>query len=72
MNLEAQKTVACSSRKQADLYIQKGNVGRAFAHLLVALKLSPHWKSELKDRFSSTLCNIICKCFLVLQNISIK
>lgn len=56
MEPSAKKTVALSSRNQAELYFQAGNVGRAFAHYLVSLNLRPEWKDELKDNFSSTLC----------------
>nr|CAD7262389.1 unnamed protein product [Timema shepardi] len=55
MNSDAMLKVALHSRSQADLYLSKGEWGRAFPHLLVALKLYPEWKSELKKVFSTTL-----------------
>nr|CAD7431743.1 unnamed protein product [Timema monikensis] len=55
MNSDAMLKVALHSRGQADLYLSKGKCGRAFPHLLVALKLCPEWKSELKKVFSTTL-----------------
>lgn len=56
MNLDAKNIVALKSREQALSYFQNGNVGRAFAHYLVALNLVPEWKVVLKGHFSSTLC----------------
>jgi hypothetical protein len=56
MKPEACLEVADRSRKQAEAYLQKGNVGRAFAHFLVALKLCPSWKAELSQHFTSALC----------------
>ncbi|GFG38354.1 hypothetical protein Cfor_05699 [Coptotermes formosanus] len=56
MKPEACLEVADRSRKQAEAYLQKGNVGRAFAHFLVALKLCPSWKAELRRLFTSALC----------------
>ncbi|XP_049939708.1 protein arginine N-methyltransferase 9-like isoform X2 [Schistocerca serialis cubense] len=57
MKPEAWREVACRSRQQAELYFQKQNFGRAFAHFLVALKLNPQWKPELKEQFSLCLCS---------------
>lgn len=56
MNPEAKTTVALKSRQQAEHYSNLGNFGRAFAHYLVALKLKPEWKNELKSQFSTVLC----------------
>lgn len=56
MNPEAKTTVALKSRQQAENYFGLGNFGRAFAHYLVALKLKPEWKDELKRQFSMILC----------------
>lgn len=56
MDPTAKNVVALKSRNQAELYYQSGNVGRSFAHFLVSLNLMPQWKNELKEIFSSTLC----------------
>lgn len=58
MNPEAKTTVALKSRQQAESYSGHGNFGRAFAHYLVALKLKPEWKNELKQQFSTVLCKL--------------
>jgi len=56
MEPEAKLLVARKSREKAAHYIEQGNPGRAFAHQLVALKLCPEWKPDLRLSFSSTLC----------------
>uniref|UniRef100_A0A1B6JHC6 Uncharacterized protein n=2 Tax=Homalodisca liturata TaxID=320908 RepID=A0A1B6JHC6_9HEMI len=57
MKPEAKNEVALKSKEQAQTYYEAGKFGRAFAHYLVALKLMPEWKHELKENFSSTLCS---------------
>lgn len=56
MKPEAKFAVGFKSKQQAERYLQLGNFGRSFAHYLVALKLMPEWKNDLKLSFSSTLC----------------
>ncbi|XP_075212971.1 protein arginine N-methyltransferase 9-like [Lycorma delicatula] len=50
-------SVARTSKRQARRYFEKENFGRSFAHILLALKLCPHWKEELKVVFTAALCN---------------
>uniref|UniRef100_A0A1B6LWV0 Uncharacterized protein n=2 Tax=Graphocephala atropunctata TaxID=36148 RepID=A0A1B6LWV0_9HEMI len=57
MKPDAKNEVALKSKEQAQSYYDAGKFGRAFAHYLVALKLMPEWKNELKGKFSSTLCS---------------
>lgn len=63
MNLENSLKVACSSRNHAETYAAAGNFGRAFSHYLVALKLNPDWRDDLKETFSMVLCKL---CLLIL------
>lgn len=55
MNAEAAKEVALNSRTKAEAHLTQGNWGRAFAHLLLCVKLQPIWKSELQSAVSNCL-----------------
>lgn len=55
MNPGATSLVAHQSKVKARYYYQRRFYGRAFAHLLIALKLMPDWKVEFKVAFSTTL-----------------
>ncbi|RZF43457.1 hypothetical protein LSTR_LSTR001718 [Laodelphax striatellus] len=47
--------LAVDSIKKFEVYILEGNIGRACAHLLVALKLQPGLKDKLVEVFAATL-----------------
>ncbi|XP_034255560.1 protein arginine N-methyltransferase 9-like [Thrips palmi] len=47
--------IALYSRKQAFDYFEKAYFGRALAHLFVALRLIPEWRSELRFMFWQAL-----------------
>jgi hypothetical protein len=55
MNAEAVKEVAQDSRTKAEAHLSQGNWGRAFAHLLLCVKLQPTWKSDLQSAVSNCL-----------------
>lgn len=56
MNAGNCRAVASNSLNCAIMYCKSKNFGRAFSHYLIALKLMPSWKSELKESVSTALC----------------
>lgn len=61
MNRDNTLKVAETSKKHAENYINSGNFGRAFSHYLIALKLIPEWKDEIKETFIIALCKFIMR-----------
>lgn len=49
---DIQQKISGQSLQSAKVCIAQGNYGRAFAHFLLVLKLSPHKKSEIKEDYS--------------------